>query len=86
MPDESPPPKPDTPPVKHCPWCAYTADVLKKVLHHMGSAHHQRWCDRALYPPIAGTVAMECFERVDSREHHRPQTCDVTPKRDDWRA
>jgi hypothetical protein len=36
-----------------CPWCDYT-DSLKKVLMHMESAHHRRWCDLVLYPPIAG--------------------------------
>jgi hypothetical protein len=37
-----------------CPWCTYTDALLKKVLNHMESAHHGRWCDLALYPPIAG--------------------------------
>jgi hypothetical protein len=37
-----------------CPWCgAYTGN-LKQVLMHMESAHHRRWCDLALHPPIAG--------------------------------
>jgi hypothetical protein len=36
-----------------CPWCSYT-ESLKKVLMHIESAHHRRWCDLALYPPIAG--------------------------------
>ena len=40
----------------HCPWCPYTDVVLKKVMRHTEAAHHQRWCDPALYPPIAGTV------------------------------
>ena len=47
---------PAAPRVHACPWCAYTDVVLKKVMRHMESAHHQRWCDLALYPPIAGGV------------------------------
>jgi hypothetical protein len=39
-----------------CPWCAYTDVLLKKVLHHMESAHAQRWWDLALSPRVAGTV------------------------------
>jgi hypothetical protein len=37
-----------------CPWCAFTDVLLKEVLNHMESAHHQRWCDLALAPLIAG--------------------------------
>jgi hypothetical protein len=37
-----------------CPWCTYSDGLLKKVLTHMESVHHQRWCDLAFYPPIAG--------------------------------
>ena len=48
--DKSPEPLEPT-----CPWCDYT-DSLKKVLMHMESAHHRRWCDLALYPPIAGEL------------------------------
>jgi hypothetical protein len=50
--------KDDTTPAApvQCPWCAYTADVLKKVMQHMKDQHHTRWCDIALYPPIAGGV------------------------------
>ena len=45
------------PPREHtCPWCAYTDVVLKKVLHHMESTHHQRWCDLALSPLITDKV------------------------------
>jgi hypothetical protein len=40
-----------------CPWCDYTDVLLKKVLVHMESAHHLRWCDLALSPPIAGSVS-----------------------------
>jgi hypothetical protein len=36
-----------------CPWCPY-AGTLKQVLMHLKSAHHRRWCDLALSPPIAG--------------------------------
>jgi hypothetical protein len=36
-----------------CPWCPYTG-TLKEVVRHMESAHSRRWCDLALYPPIAG--------------------------------
>jgi hypothetical protein len=56
MPDESPPPAPDTARAQRCPWCAYTTNVRMKVLMHMESAHHHRWCDLALSPPIAGGV------------------------------
>jgi hypothetical protein len=41
-------------PTYACPWCPHTDMHLKKVLTHMESAHHQRWCDLALYPPTAG--------------------------------
>ena len=51
---ESPPPEPTTLPAIPCPWCAYTADILKQVLMHMESVHHHRWSDLALLPPIAG--------------------------------
>jgi hypothetical protein len=37
-----------------CPWCPYRAAVRKHVMTHMESAHHDRWCALALYPPIAG--------------------------------
>jgi hypothetical protein len=44
-----------SPPAAHrCPRCPYTDTTLKKVLHHMESAHYHCWCDLALYPPIAG--------------------------------
>ena len=56
IPDESPPPEPDTLPVKHYPWCPYTAEGRTKVLRHMEAAHPQRWRDLALSPPIAGGV------------------------------
>jgi hypothetical protein len=36
-----------------CPWCVYTGS-LKQVMRHMESAHHRRWCDLVLYPPIGG--------------------------------
>jgi hypothetical protein len=36
-----------------CPWCDYTG-TLKQVVMHMESAHHRRWCDLVLYPPITG--------------------------------
>jgi hypothetical protein len=47
-------PEPDPPPAKRCPWCDDTDTVLKKVLHHMESAHPQRWRDLVLAPPVAG--------------------------------
>jgi hypothetical protein len=47
--DQSPEPQEST-----CPWCDYTDALLKKVLMHMESAHYRRWCDLALYRPIAG--------------------------------
>jgi hypothetical protein len=47
-------PEPRQQPAHQCPWCPYTDVLLKKVLNHMESAHHRRWCDLALYPPIAG--------------------------------
>jgi hypothetical protein len=53
MPDESPPPEPDPPPMHVCPWCDYTDVMLKKVLNHMESAHRQRCLELALHPPIA---------------------------------
>jgi hypothetical protein len=45
--------QPKTSPEQTCPWCPYTG-TLKQVLMHMESSHHRRWCDLALYPPIAG--------------------------------
>ena len=33
----SPEPQPPT-----CPWCPYTDTLLKKVLTHMESAHHEQ--------------------------------------------
>ena len=48
---------PDSPPVKRCPWCPYTAGVRTQVLTHMEAAHPQRWRDLALAPPIAGGVS-----------------------------
>jgi hypothetical protein len=53
------PPRPITPespelPAIPCPWCGFTDALLKKVLNHMESAHHLRWCDLALSPLIAG--------------------------------
>jgi hypothetical protein len=53
QPQESP-----APPEIPCPWCPYTDALLKKVLTHMESAHPQRWCDLALYAPIAGDGPM----------------------------
>jgi hypothetical protein len=35
-----------------CPWCGAYMGSLKQVLMYMESAHHRRWCDLALYPPI----------------------------------
>jgi hypothetical protein len=49
--------KPDEPkpsPESTCPWCPETRPTLKQILMHMESAHRWRWCDLALYPPIAG--------------------------------
>jgi hypothetical protein len=46
--DATPPPTPLA-----CPWCPYTAVILKQVLHHMEAAHAQRRCDLALSPLIA---------------------------------
>jgi hypothetical protein len=40
------------PPESTCPWCQAYTGTLKQVLQHMESAHHRRWCDLALYPPI----------------------------------
>jgi hypothetical protein len=37
-----------------CPWCAFTDVLLKKVLNHMETTHHQRYLDLALSPLIAG--------------------------------
>jgi hypothetical protein len=48
-------PKPGEPHEYTCPWCPYTAS-RKQVVRHMESAHYERWCDLALYPPIAGGV------------------------------
>ena len=45
--------EPSRPPVIACPWCPYTAEGLKPVLHHLEAAHPTRWCDLALSPPIA---------------------------------
>jgi hypothetical protein len=42
------------PPKIPCPWCAFTDVLLKKVLNHMESTHHQRYLDLALSPLIAG--------------------------------
>jgi hypothetical protein len=56
MTDDSLPPEPNTPPAIPCPWCPYTAPVMKAVLHHMEARHPQRWQDLALYPPIADGV------------------------------
>ena len=39
-----------------CPWCPYTAVGLTQILRHMEAQHRPRWCDLALYPPIAGKV------------------------------
>ena len=41
------------PTAQTCPWCPY-AGSLKQVRLHMETAHEWRWCDLALYPPIAG--------------------------------
>jgi hypothetical protein len=50
--EESPEPHEHT-----CLWCPWSGS-LKQVMRHMESAHHRRWCDLALYPPIVGgTVA-----------------------------
>jgi hypothetical protein len=38
------------------PWCSAYTGTLKLVLMHMESAHHRRWCDLVLSPPIAGGV------------------------------
>jgi hypothetical protein len=40
--------QPPEPPPIACPWCPYTAPVMKAVLHHMEARHHQRWQDLAL--------------------------------------
>jgi hypothetical protein len=48
-----------------CPWCPYTG-TLKQVLMHMESAHHRRWCDLALSPPIAGMGRCERVEGPSS--------------------
>jgi hypothetical protein len=48
MPEEQAPHDP------RCPWCAFTDALLKKVLNHMESTHHQRYLDLALSPLIAG--------------------------------
>jgi hypothetical protein len=47
--DEPPP----TPPYA-CPWCPYTDVRLKKMMNHLESAHHDRWCALAFDPLIAG--------------------------------
>jgi hypothetical protein len=49
-------PEPPEPREIPCPWCDETCPALKQVLMHMESAHPRRWCDLALYPPIAGGV------------------------------
>jgi hypothetical protein len=36
-----------------CLWCPHSASLMQVMLH-MESAHHRRWCDLALYLPIAG--------------------------------
>jgi hypothetical protein len=46
--------EPAPPRILACPWCAYTAEGLTAVLHHLESAHASRWRDLALAPPIAG--------------------------------
>jgi hypothetical protein len=46
--------QPKASPAYTCLWCPYTDALLKEVIQHMESAHHRRWCDLALYPPIAG--------------------------------
>jgi hypothetical protein len=39
--------------IPKCPWCPFTGK-LKQVLRHMESEHYKKWCELALYPPIAG--------------------------------
>jgi len=46
--------EPKASPACACPWCPYTDAILKKVLNHMESTHHPRWCDLALYRQSAG--------------------------------
>jgi hypothetical protein len=46
--------QPKASPEQACPWCTTYTGTLKQVLMHMESAHHRRWCDLVLYPPIAG--------------------------------
>jgi hypothetical protein len=46
--------EPQPTPPYGCPWCPYTDTRLTQVMTHMESAHHDRWCALALYPPIAG--------------------------------
>jgi hypothetical protein len=46
--------QPKDAPASVCPWCPYTDALMKKVMNHLESAHHRRWCALALYPPIAG--------------------------------
>jgi hypothetical protein len=46
--------QPKDAPAYGCPWCPYTDALMKKVLTHMESAHHDHWCALALDPPIAG--------------------------------
>ena len=40
--------EPEASPEHACPWCPSYAGALKRVLQHMESAHHRRWCDLAL--------------------------------------
>jgi len=51
MPPDQPRSEPQEP---TCPWCPETRPTLTQVLMHMESAHYRRWCDLALYPPVAG--------------------------------
>jgi hypothetical protein len=46
--------QPKASPAHQCSWCPETRPTLKQVLMHMEAAHYHRWCDLALYPPIAG--------------------------------
>jgi hypothetical protein len=41
------------PDITKCPWCPYTGN-LKQVIRHVESEHYKKWCELALYPPIAG--------------------------------
>jgi hypothetical protein len=59
------------PPQPTCPWCPYTG-ILTQVLMHMESAHHRRWCDLALSPPIASSRVLdglfEALSMVDDKD------------------